>query len=169
MACLPPKVDAAWHLHELTEGMGLDAFVLFSSAAGVLGSPGQGNYAAANAFLDGLAFYRRARGLAGLSIAWGLWAQVSGLTGGLGEGGCVEDRPPGHFAAFERGRAWSCSTTRGVWVPRRLSLCAWMSRRCVRSRGWVVARDVAWVGTCSCAAGWCGWVFGAAVGWCAGG
>ncbi|EGJ29406.1 dehydrogenase [Moorena producens 3L] len=73
---MAPKVQGAWHLHQLTQNQPLDFFVLFSSAASLLGSPGQGNHSAANAFLDGLAHYRRAQGLPGLSIHWGAVSQV---------------------------------------------------------------------------------------------
>ncbi|NKI44249.1 SDR family NAD(P)-dependent oxidoreductase [Streptomyces sp. LD120] len=82
---LRPKADAARNLHALTRELPLTAFVLFSSAAGVLGAPGQAAYAAANSFLDALAARRRAEGLPALSLGWGLWAERSGLTSGLAE------------------------------------------------------------------------------------
>ncbi|MFE2870435.1 SDR family NAD(P)-dependent oxidoreductase [Embleya sp. NPDC059259] len=79
-AVFRPKVDAALHLDELTRAAPLAAFVLFSSAAGVLGTAGQANYAAASTFLDALAARRRAEGLPGTSLAWGMWAELSELT-----------------------------------------------------------------------------------------
>jgi NADPH:quinone reductase-like Zn-dependent oxidoreductase/acyl carrier protein len=75
-AALAPKAYGAWVLHRLTADVPLDFFVLFSSASALLGAPGQSNHAAANAFLDGLAHYRRARGLPALSINWGAWSDI---------------------------------------------------------------------------------------------
>ena len=80
---MAPKVAGAWHLHRLTQELPLDFFVLFSSVASLLGSPGQGNYAAANAFMDVLAHYRSSQGLPGLSINWGPWQE--GMAASLGD------------------------------------------------------------------------------------
>ena len=73
---LRPKVQGAWHLHALTRELPLDFFVMFSSTTALFGMPGQGNHAAANAFLDALAHHRRAQGLPGMSINWGAWSEV---------------------------------------------------------------------------------------------
>ncbi|WP_229691837.1 KR domain-containing protein, partial [Sphaerisporangium melleum] len=81
---LRAKADAAWHLHELTADLDLSAFVLFSSAGGLVLAAGQASYAAANVFLDALAVVRRSSGLAGTSLAFGLWDVATGLSGWLG-------------------------------------------------------------------------------------
>jgi hypothetical protein len=71
-----PKVLGSWNLHRLTRHLTLDCFVLYSSWAGVIGSPGQANYSSANSFMDALAWHRRSIGLPALSIDWGAWTEV---------------------------------------------------------------------------------------------
>ncbi|MGW0185774.1 SDR family NAD(P)-dependent oxidoreductase [Streptomyces sp. NPDC003362] len=91
-AVLAPKADGAWYLHEATRDLDLSAFVLYSSAAGVLGRPGQSNYAAANGFLDALARHRAARGLPAQALAWGAWttAGEAGMAGRVAPGRIAE-------------------------------------------------------------------------------
>ena len=105
-----PKVLGAWNLHRATENRDLDLFVLFSSAAGVMGNPGQSNHAAANAFLDQLAAHRRALGLSGQAIAWGAWSE-------LGEAEEHRERIAEHLSA--RGIRWM-TPRQGLHVFERL-------------------------------------------------
>nr|QGJ79644.1 Polyketide synthase [Amycolatopsis sp. CP2808] len=109
------KVDGAVNLHELTRDRDLAMFVLFSSAAGIIGSPGQGNYAAANGFLDGLAWRRRAEGLPATSLAWGPWE--TGMATGLDQRGPLRPlREADGMALFDL----AAGTGRPVLAPMRL-------------------------------------------------
>ncbi|WP_329199398.1 SDR family NAD(P)-dependent oxidoreductase [Streptomyces sp. NBC_00667] len=127
-AVLAPKADAAWHLHELTQGHDLTAFVLFSSLAGTLGSTGQANYAAANSFLDALAAHRRTGGLAAASLAFGLWDTPGGMGTQLGEAEVERMRQAGTPAvSAEQGLALfdaALASGEPASVPVRLDLTA---------------------------------------------
>ncbi|MFE0023212.1 SDR family NAD(P)-dependent oxidoreductase [Amycolatopsis sp. NPDC059021] len=151
-----PKVDAVRHLDELTRDSELDAFVVFSSAAALMGSAGQGNYAAANAFLDGLMAQRRAAGLPGVSLAWGLWEQADGLTAHLSavdqarmsRGGVLPMTSAEGLDIFDAGlladrallvpikldlRTLRCQATAGGEVPHLLRGLVRASRRVART------------------------------------
>ncbi|MFR9752784.1 SDR family NAD(P)-dependent oxidoreductase [Nocardia sp. 004] len=123
-----PKVAGAWHLHQLTSDLDLAAFIVFSSVAGTVGSPGQANYAAANVFLDALVRSRQHRGLPGTSLAWGLWEQPSGMTAQLDEserkrlarGGVVPLGVAEGLSLFDA----ALGSEHAVLVPVRLDLAA---------------------------------------------
>ncbi|TCO60798.1 type I polyketide synthase [Actinocrispum wychmicini] len=115
---MAPKADAAWLLHDLTRDVNLDAFVLFSSAAGVFGTPGQGNYAAANTFVDALAHHRHATGKPATSLAWGLWAETSTLTAGVTRAGLAPMATERALALFDMALA----SGRPALVPADLDL-----------------------------------------------
>ena len=98
--CWAPKVYGAWNLHQATTGQPLDWFCSFSSAAALVGSPGQGAYAAANSWLDAFAHWRRAQGLPSTAIAWGAWSEVGRATA-LAEGAGVAIKPAEGYRAFQ--------------------------------------------------------------------
>jgi len=98
--CWAPKVYGAWNLHEATIGQPLDWFCSFSSAAALVGSPGQGAYAAANSWLDAFTYWRRAQGLPGTAIAWGAWSDVGRATA-LAEGTGLAITPAEGYLAFQ--------------------------------------------------------------------
>ncbi|WP_436792042.1 SDR family NAD(P)-dependent oxidoreductase, partial [Yinghuangia sp. YIM S10712] len=133
-AVFRPKVDAAWNLLQLCDELDLDpaVFVLYSSFAGTAGTPGQANYAAANATLDALASARRARGLPAVSLAWGLWAESSGMTGHLDDidrrrmarDGLLPMSAADGMALYNR----AATLGRAVAVPARIDTAALRSR-----------------------------------------
>ncbi len=124
---LRPKADAALHLDELTRELDLAAFVLYSSAAGVLGNPGQASYAAANACLDAIALRRHRLGLPAVSVAWGYWSAVSAMTRHLGAADLRRNQRTGMTGlSAAEGMALLDATmsTAGTFVAAKLDLPA---------------------------------------------
>ncbi|WP_157577029.1 KR domain-containing protein, partial [Saccharomonospora iraqiensis] len=127
-----PKLTAAQVLDEATRDLDLTAFVVFSAAAGLFGNPGQGAYAAANAGLDALVARRRAEGKPGVSLAWGLWAEASGMTGHLDEqqrerlhrGGMTLLSTEDGMALFDR----ALGSAESLLLPIRLDLAGVRAR-----------------------------------------
>jgi NAD(P)-dependent dehydrogenase (short-subunit alcohol dehydrogenase family) len=129
---MTPKVDGAINLHELTKDLELSQFILFSSVASTLGNPGQGNYAAANAFLDGLAYHRRAEGLPATALAWGPWERATAMTGGVSDTDRLRAERLGATAlSDEQGLALldiARGAARPMFVPVRLDTAALRAR-----------------------------------------
>jgi len=119
------KIEGGWNLHRLTETDPVELMVLFSSAAGILGSPGQGSYAAANAFLDALAHYRTSRGQATLSVNWGAWAKA----------GMAARLAPEHAARLQR---------QGTHLMEAASALASLEKTSAERRSQAAILDVAW-------------------------
>ncbi len=129
---MAPKLDAAIYLDELTRELGLSEFVLFSSAAGTLGTAGQGNYASANAFLDAMAHRRRSEGRPAISLAFGLWERGTGMTSHLSDNGEVRTGPLNMLPMPDEDGLALISLARAVdqpvLLPMRLNLGAMQAR-----------------------------------------
>jgi len=118
---LAPKVFGAWNLHRLVAGTPLDFFVLFSSIAGLLGNPGQANYAAGNAAMDALAHHRRHHGMPATTINWGPWSDI-GLAARPDRGGRLEDRGLPSFSPDEGFDALIRELAAGPDVPVQVAI-----------------------------------------------
>ncbi|MFC7466567.1 SDR family oxidoreductase [Actinomadura keratinilytica] len=145
---LRSKADAAWHLHDLTRGLGLDAFVLYSSISGVTARASQANYVAANLFLDTLAQHRAAQGLPALSVAWGAWDLDEGMAATSSPTPAAAVSAPAASTPCPATAPWTFSTPRSRSASRWWSPPTWPHRpppptstRCRRSCGaWSVPR-----------------------------
>ncbi len=116
------KVKGAWHLHQATQSLPLDFFILISSAASLLGSPGQANYAAANAFLDALAHHRRALGLPAQTLNWGPWAETGLATQQADTVQRLSSRGIHSFSPAEGIQLWERLLWQGETLPPQLGV-----------------------------------------------